>query len=707
MKKSKKIKSAVGNAVYVPPDIFGNIYVAIIILIACSTALVMMPQAFNYVLIKLAIAQFLLIIIFVLWLYQIFEKGKISIYKDPAFIALGTLTIWLVINLFYSSYRYASVTELSRLLTCFALYFAVVNLLKREKDLLLTVFFIVIVFAGLSVHGVFDYFHNRNPVIISTFGNPNFFSAYLVTVLPVVLLLCIYNFLRKNFLISSLLFILTVTTIFLLYVLSSRGAWLALAVSVISLLVLFGNRILKLRWKTYIVIGLAVILFVGSGILFQKMPRIKSYLNDEMTKGTIGIRLHIWHGTLRMIQARPLLGWGMGTFIIVYPRFRIPEYFLNLHSVNATDHAHNEILQLTSEIGLIGLGIFLLFLGIILFQAVRVFNKRPLNLLNVIHAGLIAGAIALFVHNLTCMNLRLEASAIYFYLFLGLVCAVCKISKVQSEEDYFNRGFPKNKILLWVVVPVAILMGMAYTNGPVKLIRSSIHLKNAIMFRNQNKWNDTIREYNKAIYWDRHSLRSYYRLAFAYASINKINEALATYLKLETLAPNYADINYNMGSLYLRMGKSEEALKQLRISLKLNPYEPKTYCNIGAVYMYLGDADKALENYREAVEIQERKKKINPDLADFGGGYAGIGEIYYSQGKCEEAVANYQKAVQLGEKNVRILSRLGNCYFKMQDFLRAKQTYEELLEIDSGQTQVEEFIEQLDKIIKSGKDGNQ
>ncbi len=712
MKKSKKMKSSERTAINTSSDVFNRIYVAIIILIACSTALAMMPQAYNYVLIKLAIAQFLLIIVFVLWLYQTLERGELSFYKDPSFIALASLTAWLVINLFYSSFMYASIREFSRLLTCFFLYFVVVNLVKREKDLLSVVIFIVVVFAGLSVHGLFDHFHNKNPIIISTFGNPNFFSAYLVTILPVVFLLGIYNFIRKNFFVSSMLFILTITTFFLLYILRTRGAWLALIVSALFLLILFIRHSLKPKWKTSVALILVFVLFFGSGFLFKKMPQIKSSFDKEMTSGTVGIRLHIWHGTLKMIQARPLFGWGMGTFIIVYPQFRVPEYFLNPHSVNATDHAHNEILEFASEIGFIGLGIFLLFLGVIFFRAVKVFNRQPLNLLNIIHAGLLAGAIALFVHNLTCVNLRLEASAIYLYLFLGLIAAGCKLREdclknetTEKQDNYSNRKFPKNKVLSWVVVPVAILLGVVYTNETVKLIRSSVYLKNAMVLRNQEKWEKSIEQYVKAIHWNHYNWKAYYRLAFAYASINKIDEAMAAYLKLKELAPNYADLNYNLGSLYLRTGKIEQAKEQLQVAMRLNPYEPKTYCNLGAVYMHLGDIDKALENYQASVKIQELKKKIEPNLKDFGGGYSGMGEVYYYKKQWEKAAENYIKAMQSGEKNVRILTRLGSCYFNMQDFTRAKRIYEEALKIDPSQTQIREFIERLNVIIESGKNG--
>ena len=171
-----------------------------------------------------------------------------------------------------------------------------------------------------------------------------------------------------------------------------------------------------------------------------------------MTTGTVGIRIKIWQGTLRMIKARPFIGWGMGTYPIVYPNFRVPEYFLNPMSVNATDHAHNEILELTSEMGIIGLGIFLWLLGVIFLRGIRVFYNRTLNFINIIHAGLLAGVIALLVHNLTCVNLRLEASALYLYLFLGLISAGCKLSESLKEENYFIKKFFKKKALAWFII---------------------------------------------------------------------------------------------------------------------------------------------------------------------------------------------------------------------------------------------------------------
>ncbi len=661
-------------------------------------------QPFNYVMIKIVITQFLLIILFIFWLYYTIEKAEISLYKDPAYIPLICLFIWCFINLFCSSFLYASIRELERLFTCFFLYFVVVNLIKKEKDIISMVIPILIVFVVLSLSGLSYFWKTKDAVIISTFGNPNFFSAYLIMILPLVILVGIYNFLRNNFFISSLIFLLSVAVLFLIYILSSQGAWIALVISFIFLITLFVTKNLKTEKKVIVfaISMLSILLILGaiSLLLIYKVPQIKAYIDKDITSGTVGIRINIWQGTLRMIKARPFTGWGMGTYPIVYPHFRIPEYFLNPMSVNATDHAHNEILELTSEIGIIGLGIFLWILGVIFLRGIRVFYNKPLNLMNIVHAGLLAGVLALFIQNLTDVNFRLEASILYFYFFLGLISAECKLSQPYKEEDYFSKKFSYRKAAVLLIIPIAIFLGFIYTHETVRLIISSSYLKDGIVLRDKKKWDEAIRQYEKALYWDKYNWKAYYRLGFAYAETNKANEALAVYFKLKEISPDYADLHYNLGSLYLKMAKWENAKEEFQKSIEQNPYEPKTHYNLAVVLLQLGEIDNAIKEDKRAISVQEEKKKISSNLPDFVSGYVGLGDIYYSQEKWKEASQNYGRAVQLGEKNAKILLKLGNSYSQMQDFKNAKRIYEEAFNQDSSLVQVKELIKQLDEIIK-------
>ena len=68
------------------------------------------------------------------------------------------------------------------------------------------------------------------------------------------------------------------------------------------------------------------------------------------------MRLGIDRDGLRMFAHRPLIGWGLGTFPIVYPEFRS---FSTTFFVN---EAHNDYIQLLVETGAVGLALMLWFL---------------------------------------------------------------------------------------------------------------------------------------------------------------------------------------------------------------------------------------------------------------------------------------------------------------------------------------------------------
>ena len=60
---------------------------------------------------------------------------------------------------------------------------------------------------------------------------------------------------------------------------------------------------------------------------------------------------------------RPFLGWGLGTFPIVYPQFR------SFYTTFFVNQAHNDYLQLLVETGLAGFAIAIWFLVLMFRQA--------------------------------------------------------------------------------------------------------------------------------------------------------------------------------------------------------------------------------------------------------------------------------------------------------------------------------------------------
>lgn len=140
---------------------------------------------------------------------------------------------------------------------------------------------------------------------------------------------------------------------------ATRGAWLAF----IGALTTFFAAWPRNRKKIFTgLIGMTVVLAVATVMLnpFLGDRNIRSITRDM---GSAGERLRIWEATLNMIGDHPLLGVGPGNYAQQYEQIYI---LPAARERKSQPHAHNTILSVTSEMGLIGLGAFLGLFGYII-----------------------------------------------------------------------------------------------------------------------------------------------------------------------------------------------------------------------------------------------------------------------------------------------------------------------------------------------------
>jgi len=471
----------------------------------------------------------------------------------------------------------------------------------------------------------------------------------------------------------------------------SRGAMLGIIASLLFLIVLYRKEIFAPKVKLPLLIVTLTALLVATLTIYQYLPvvteKVYSYISFELKESTIGIRVMIGRGAWNMIKARPFQGWGIGTFPIVYPGFRLPEYFLNPCAVNATAHAHNELLETWSELGIIGLGLFLGLVVSIFVRGIKTFYSCENGLPKATLAAAMAGIVAMLTMNLTCVNLRFSASGIMLYFFLGLAALTSRFARLSAPtnpESEAKTPFYRLKVTIPKIITVIIIVGLAvglgwvYKIHSVDTIRSSSYLKKGILARGKKDWTEAIEWYKKSVEYNPTSLRAYYRLAYAYAHTPETDKALVAYKQLEKFAPNYAQLHYNVAAIYLKKSNWKEAGKELEKSIALNPYDSRTHSNLGTAYKYQGKLPEAVEAYKKAIDL---------DAGSYVA-YIGLGDIVYSNKQWKDAAFCYAKAIQYGVKNDRILVRLGECFFRMKKFDEAKRAYSAALKLNPSSDRI-------------------
>jgi O-antigen ligase len=181
------------------------------------------------------------------------------------------------------------------------------------------------------------------------------------------------------------------------------------------------------RRTAIVVLGAFLLGAVALGVWLGLEPVIQRY--ETVRQDSLG-RTAIWKDTLELIKARPLLGSGLGTFAERYTRHQ------TVALTGYVDHAHNDYLEFTAELGLLGAGLLFGVLGCALARIVAGFYRSERGRSRFLLLGCIGGSSAIFLHSLADFNLQIPANALVFVTLLGLgwtASGAIAESKIRQE----------------------------------------------------------------------------------------------------------------------------------------------------------------------------------------------------------------------------------------------------------------------------------
>ncbi len=253
-----------------------------------------------------------------------------------------------------------------------------------SKFLIASSFFVFISFIlqyHFNIYGPFKYLFgliiwyqkplNQLGGVSGLFNNPNYAGIWLASTLPFSYLLIKLNQNNKYKLISATL--ISLLTIYLIVLTNSRNSIIGI---LIATLFMFGFKGILLFLSIFLISYLIFIFFnkftilnfayfiekiVPSTIINKLYPF--NYLN-----GIQFIRMEIWQKTIKLISIKPLLGWGAGTFTILY---------LSINGASNSQHSHNLPLEISQINGIPASIILTLFVTVLFLKAYRkVFNTE-------------------------------------------------------------------------------------------------------------------------------------------------------------------------------------------------------------------------------------------------------------------------------------------------------------------------------------------
>jgi putative inorganic carbon (hco3(-)) transporter len=200
----------------------------------------------------------------------------------------------------------------------------------------------------------------------------------------------------------------------------------------LSLLTMFGFiaasrfrvRNLLILSAAFILTGFCFALWIGPGPITERFQGIE----QEYSLGDQS-RLSIWRDDLNLVRRHPWLGTGLGTFPIAFTA--VQTTFLG----QFVNHAHNDYLELASDVGIPAALMLFAAIGFVFMRAVRTFLSGEGNFERIVALGCVGSMTAMLLHAMADFNFYIPANALVFSTILGL--AVSSYSK--PSQDWSQR----------------------------------------------------------------------------------------------------------------------------------------------------------------------------------------------------------------------------------------------------------------------------
>jgi tetratricopeptide (TPR) repeat protein len=305
--------------------------------------------------------------------------------------------------------------------------------------------------------------------------------------------------------------------------------------------------------------------------------------SKEYVSGSFSVRASMWVATLRMAQAHPLTGVGAGAWEV-----EIPLYQTNMRLTETDYYAHNEIVQLVAEYGLVG-WIFLAVLLIYLAYAswLTWLGNDDINSKAALRAFALCSLLMLFVVGNAGFPWRTAGTGALFALSLSILAA--SDAKLYSAKIWLTRVRTPRPIatriallLAATCLAIAACISAIALRSERDLVRS---LRISMMIGNSD---DPL---NRR--WD----------TLKYQALQLAKEGIS-------LNPHYRKLTPAIGDQFAQWGDLKTAIWIWESVLASRPHVLALLCNLSRAYMELGQLSVAKDYLERAQRLQQEVPEV-------------------------------------------------------------------------------------------------
>lgn len=298
------------------------------------------------------------------------KKNNITYKINPYLRVIGIFFCMYFLSIFISGDIVVAAKAYWRYLNRMIPFFLVLFFVREKKSLciilicsMITLFIdsILVVYNGIILAKSGATFIRASGLSTDVIGTGGFLLIYL----PLMLVFVIHETYIKRRCFYILMLIIGVAALLFN---GTRIAWVAILLVCIVTIGLYGKNIKRL----------GSLFFVGCfllGIMGYNQPfiqdRIYSFTNMQTTSNQGHYSIN--KSAFEMIADKPILGWGLGQFPIIFNKQYISAETQKIEG--HISHAHNDTLTIGAENGIVGIFVFWLMFGSFLYYSLKAWHK--------------------------------------------------------------------------------------------------------------------------------------------------------------------------------------------------------------------------------------------------------------------------------------------------------------------------------------------
>lgn len=603
--------------------------------ILCIPLVVVPSVLYPYVFPKVIFFQILVEIGCIAWVPLLFLNKKYHPpLKHPIVISLSVFIMILIVTAFTGVDPYRSffstqerMTGVFALLHFYAWFLILISVFRTYKDWKKLILCTIGVASIVSLYGFVK--EDSATRSISTIGNALFFGVYMMAHVFLLFFFFHKEKCKKRYILFF--FPILLCTIFSLFFSGSRmiTASFLFGLSVFSAFCMY---FFSSKKRKYITIGLLYSLAISGGcILFINMSQVgnaiakkqlpyplQRVLLFEFYKQETGARFEAWRIGLEGFKERPLLGWGLENYPIIFQKYyRQP---IVDEGERYADRSHNQyidILALTGIVGFFSYSIFFVILFIFLVWTIIREKERHNKLAGISLAVLFFTYLA---QNTTSFDSPSSLIVLYFSFALAYFFISEGGIKEQDIDKKIVWKYP-TAIFLFEIGALAFgiyTMGRWSINPFIKNTQAHVALK---ALKEQGLNEETVSYVQRALNSDSFT-NNEIRLVFAekFSDLYREKRGVSKDFAKEMIAYAITELDKNIKdhprdvknyfselSLYHSIASDKEDISEkieerMQTAYELAPYRPEIYREFPEIYIAMKDFTKAEEWVRKGVE---------------------------------------------------------------------------------------------------------